>query len=155
MSNFRPTNRDTGFLMPPSVDEWLPQRHVAGFVVDVVEGLDLSELEKSYRGSGSACYHPAMLLGLLVYGYSTRVLSSRALARASYDLVAFRFIAGNEHRDHDTIARFRKRFLQQIEPLFVEVLKVASTIGMLKMGTVALDGTKVHANASRRSALSY
>lgn len=154
MSNFRPINR-TGFLLPPSVDEWLPQRHLARFVVEVVDGLDLTELEKSYRGSGSASYHPAMLLGLLVYGYATRVFSSRGLERATYDSVAFRFIAGNEHPDHDTIAHFRKRFLGHIQPLFVEVLKVARTMGMLRMGTVALDGTKVHANASRHSALSY
>jgi hypothetical protein len=96
-----------------------------------------------------------MLLGLLIYGYATRVFSSRAIERATYDSVAFRFIAGNEHPDHDTIAAFRKRFLPQIKTLFVEVLKLASTMGMLKMGTVALDGTKVHANASRHSALSY
>jgi len=155
MSNFRPINRDTGFLLPPSVDEWLPQRHLARFVVEVIDGLDLSELEKSYRGSGSACYHPAMLLGLLIYGYATRVFSSRALERASYDSVAFRFIAGNDHPDHDTIAAFRKRFIEHIEPLFVEVLKLAGAMGMLKLGTVALDGTKVHANASRHRALSY
>jgi transposase len=155
MSNFRPINRDTGFLLPPSVDEWLPQRHLARFVVEVVDGLDLKELEKAYRGSGSASYHPAMLLGLLIYGYATRVFSSRALERGTYDSVAFRFIAGNEHPDHDTIAAFRKRFLGQIEGLFVEVLKLARTMGMLKLGTVALDGTKVHANASRHSALSY
>ena len=155
MSNFRPINRDTGFLLPPSVDEWLPQRHLARFVVEVIDGLDLSELEKAYRGSGSASYHPAMLLGLLMYGYATKVFSSRALERATYDSVAFRFIAGNEHPDHDTIAAFRKRFIAQIEPLFVEVLKLARAMGMLKLGTVALDGTKVHANASRHSALSY
>lgn len=155
MSNFRPINRDTGFLLPPSVDEWLPQRHLARFVVEVIDGLDLSELEKSYRGSGSASYHPAMLLGLLVYGYATRVFSSRALERATYDSVAFRFIAGNDHPDHDTIAAFRKRFIGLIEPLFLEVLKVARAMGMLKLGTVGLDGTKVHANASRHSALSY
>ncbi|MGH8141740.1 MAG: IS1182 family transposase [Steroidobacteraceae bacterium] len=155
MSNFRPIRRDTGFLLPPSVDEWLPQRHLARFVVEVIDGLDLSELEKSYRGSGSASYHPAMLLGLLVYGYATRVFSSRALERATYDSVAFRFIAGNDHPDHDTIAAFRKRFIEHIGALFVEVLKVARTMGMLKLGTVALDGTKVHANASRHSALSY
>jgi transposase len=155
MSNFRPINRDTGFLLPPSVDEWLPQRHLARFVVEVIDGLDLSGLEKSYRGSGSASYHPAMLLGLLIYGYATGVFSSRALERASYDSVAFRFISGNDHPDHDTIATFRKRFLAHIEPLFVEVLKLARTMGMLKLGTVALDGTKVHANASRHSALSY
>jgi len=155
MNNFRPINRDTGFLLPPSVDEWLPQRHLARFVVEVVDGLDLSELVKAYRGSGSASYHPAMLLSLLLYGYATKVFSSRALERATYDSVAFRFIAGNEHPDHDTIAVFRKRFLAQIEVLFVEVLKLARAMGMLKLGTVALDGTKVHANASRHSALSY
>jgi transposase len=155
MSNFRPINRDTGFLLPPSVDEWLPQRHLARFVVEVVVRLDLSELEKAYRGSGSASYHPAMLLSLLIYGYATRVFSSRALEGATYDSVAFRFIAGNEHPDHDTIAQFRKRFLGHLEGLFVEVLKLARAMGMLKLGTVALDGTKVHANASRHSALSY
>jgi len=155
MSNFRQIDRQTGFLLPPSVDEWLPQRHLARFVVEVIDGLDLSELEKSYRGSGSASYHPAMLLGLLVYGYATRVFSSRALERATYDSVAFRFIAGNDHPDHDTIAAFRKRFIGHIQPLFLEVLKVARAMGMLKLGTVALDGTKVHANASRHSALSY
>jgi transposase len=155
MSNFRPINRDTGFLLPPSVDEWLPQRHLARFVVEVIDGLDLSELVKAYRGSGSASYHPAMLLGLMLYGYATKVFSSRALERATYDSVAFRFIAGNEHPDHDTIAAFRKRFIGQIEPLFVQVLKLARAMGMLKLGTVALDGTKVHANASRHSALSY
>jgi transposase len=155
MNNFRPINRDTGFLLPPSVDEWLPQRHLARFVVEVIDGLDLSELVKAYRGSGSASYHPAMLLGLLVYGYATKVFSSRAIERATHDSVAFRYIAGNEHPDHDTIAVFRKRFLPQIEALFVEVLKLARTMGMLKLGTVALDGTKVHANASRHSALSY
>jgi transposase len=155
MSNFRPINRDTGFLLPPSVDEWLPQRHLARFVVEVIDGLDLSELEKAYRGSGSASYHPAMLLGLLVYGYATKTFSSRAIERATHDSVAFRFIAGNEHPDHDTIAGFRKRFLPQIQALFVDVLRLAGTMGMLKLGTVALDGTKVHANASRHSALSY
>ncbi|MGH8319633.1 MAG: transposase [Steroidobacteraceae bacterium] len=84
--------------------------------------------------------------GLLIYGYATRAFSSRALERATYDSVAFRFIAGNEHPDHDTIAHFRKRFIQHIQPLFVEVPKVARAMGMLKMGTVAVDGTKAHAN---------
>jgi len=155
MSNFRAINRDTDFLLPPSVDEWLPERHLARFVVEVIDQLDLSPMEKAYRGSGSASYHPAMLLGLLIYGYATKVFSSRAIERATHDSVAFRFIAGNEHPDHDTIAAFRKRFLAQIERLFVEVLKLARTMGVLKLGTVALDGTKLHANASRHSALSY
>jgi len=109
MSKFRPINRNTDFLLPPSVDEWLPQRHLARFVVEVVDQLDLSAMVNAYRGSGSASYHPAMLLGLLIYGYATKVLSSRAIERATYDSVAFRFIAGNEHPDHDTIATFRKR----------------------------------------------
>ena len=141
--------------MPPSVDEWLPQRHLARFVVEVIEGLDLRAMTGSYRGSGEASYHPGLLLGLIIYGYATGVFSSRKLERATYDSVAFRFIAANEHPDHDTIAAFRRRFLKQIEPLFVQVLDMAREMGVLKLGTVALDGTKIHANASRHSALSY
>jgi transposase len=155
MPNFRPTDRLTGFLMPPSVDEWLPRQHLARFVVEIVDGLDLSAMSKSYRGSGSASYHPAMLLSLLVYGCATGVFSSRKLERATYDSVAFRFIAANDHPDHDTIATFRRRFLKDIEALFVQVLLLAREMGVLKLGTVALDGTKIHANASRHSALSY
>jgi transposase len=155
MANFRLSDRVTSFLLPPSVDEWLPQRHLARFIVEVVEGLDLSAMSKNYRGTGSASYHPAPLLGLLVYGYATGVFSSRKLERATYDSVAFRFIAANDHPDHDTIATFRRRFLKDIEALFVKVLLLAREMGVLKLGTVALDGTKVHANASRHSALSY
>jgi transposase len=155
MSNFRQVDRQTGFLLPPSVDEWLPERHLARFVVEVIEGLDLRAFIGSYRGSGSASYHPEMLLGLLVYGYATGVFSSRKLERATYDSVAFRFIAANDHPDHDTIATFRQRFLKEIEGLFVKVLLLAREMGVLNLGTVALDGTKIHANASRHSALSY
>ena len=155
MSNFRQVDRETGFLLPPSVDEWLPERHLARFVVEVIERLDLSAMVGAYRGSGSASYHPSVLLGLLVYGYATGVFSSRQLERATYDSVAFRFIAANDHPDHDTIATFRRRFLAEIEGLFVQVLMLAREAGLLKLGTVALDGTKVHANASRHSALSY
>ena len=155
MSNFRPIDRDTGFLLPPSVDEWLPERHLVRFVVEVIAGLDLRSMTGSYRGSGEASYHPELLLGLIVYGYATGVFSSRKLERATYDSVAFRFIAANEHPDHDTIAAFRRRFLKQIEVLFVQVLSMAREMGVLKLGTVALDGTKIHANASRHSALSY
>lgn len=155
MSNFRVIDRETGFLLPPSVDDWLPERHLARFVVEVVDGLDLRAMSGSYRGSGSASYHPRLLLGVLVYGYATGVFSSRKLERASYDSVAFRFVAANEHPDHDTIAAFRRRFLKEIERLFVEVLLLAREMGVLKIGTVALDGTKIHANASRHRALSY
>jgi transposase len=94
----------------------------------------------SYRGSGEASYHPTVLLGILVYGYATGVFSSRKLERATYDSVAFRFVAANQHPDHDTIAAFQRRFLKQIEKLFVEVLKLAREMGVLKMGTIALDG---------------
>ncbi len=148
-------DRTTGFLLPPSVDEWLPEQHLARFVVEVIEGLDLRAMSGSYRGSGSASYHPKVLLAVLVYGYATGVFSSRKLERATYDSVAFRFIAANDHPDHDTIAAFRRRFLKEIEGLFVQVLLLAREMGVLKMGTVGLDGTKLHANASRHSALSY
>ena len=154
MSNFRPVDRDTGFLLPPSVDEWLPERHLARFVVEVVE-LWICVKMISYRGSGEASYHPALLLSILIYGYATGVFSSRKLERATYDSVALRFIAANQHPDHDTIAAFGDAFSRQIELLFVPVLMLAREMGVLKMGTVALDGTKVHANASRHSALSY
>ena len=155
MSNFRTFDRETRYLLPPSVDEWLPEKHLARFVVEVIDGLDLRAMSGAYRGSGSASYHPRMLLGILVYGYATGVFSSRKLERATYDSVAFRFIAANDHPDHDTIAAFRRRFLKEIEALFVQVLLLAREMGVLKMGTVALDGTKIHANASRHSALSY
>ena len=155
MSNFRTIDRETAYLLPPSVDEWLPEKHLARFIGEVIDGLDLGRMSRDYRGSGSASYHPRMLLGILVYGYATGVFSSRKLERATYDSVAFRFIAANDHPDHDTIATFRRRFLKEIEKLFVDVLKLAREMGVLKMGTIGLDGTKLHANASRHSALSY
>jgi len=155
MSNFRPIDRQTPYLLPPSVEDWLPERHLARYVVEVIEGLDVSAMSGAYRGSGSASYHPRLLLAILIYGYATGVFSSRKLERATYDSVAFRFVAANEHPDHDTIAAFRKRFLKEIEALFVQVLLLGREMGLLKMGTVALDGTKVHASASRHSALSY
>jgi transposase len=155
MSNFRPIDRQTSFLLPPSVEDWLPEKHLARFVVELIDGLDLSAMSGAYRGSGSASYHPRLLLGILVYGYATGVFSSRKLERATYDSVAFRFVAANDHPDHDTIATFRRRFLKEIEGLFVQLLLLAREMGLLKMGTVALDGTKIHANASKHSALSY
>ena len=155
MSNFRAIDRKTGYLLPPSVDDWLPEKHLAQFIVDVIDGLDLGRMSRAYRGTGSASYHPRMLLSILVYGYGTGVFSSRKLERATWDSVAFRYIAGGEHPDHDTIATFRRRFLKDIEKLFVDVLRLAREMGVLKMGTIGLDGTKIHANASRHSALSY
>src|SRR5271167_1518932 len=134
MSNFRTIDRQTSFLLPPSVDDWLPEQHLARFVVEVIDGLNVSAMSGAYRGSGSASYHPRLLLGLVVYGYATGVFSSRKLERATYDSVAFRFVAANEHPDHDTIAAFRRRFLKEIEGLFVEVLQLAREMGVLKMG---------------------
>jgi transposase len=119
MSNFRAIDRETGFLLPPSIDDWVAEKHLARFVVEVVDGLDLSAMIRSYRGSGSAFYHPALLLSVLVYGNATGVFSSRKLERATYDSVAFRY------PDHDTIATFRRRFLKDIEGLSVRVLELA------------------------------
>ena len=155
MDNFREIDRQTGFLLPPSIDEWLPEEHLARFVVEIVDGLDLRSMSGRYRGSGSKSYHPRLLLSVVFYGYATGVFSSRKLERATYDSVAFRFIAANDHPDHDTIASFRRRFLPEIEKLFVQILLLAREMGVLKLGTLGLDGTKIHANASRHSALSY
>lgn len=155
MSHFQPIERDTDFLFPPSINDWLPEQHLARFVVEIVEQLDLKTMERAYRGSGSAPFHPALLLSILVYGYATGVFSSRKLERATYDSVAFRYVAADTHPDHDTLNAFRKRFLKQIEALMVQVLLIARTMGVLKLGNIALDGTKINANASRHSALSY
>jgi transposase len=152
---FHPIDRDTDYLLPPSVQEWLPEAHLARYVVDVVEGLDLSELERAYAGRGSEAYHPATLLSLLIYGYATGTFSSRKIERATYDSLAFRYIACNRHPDHDTLATFRKRFGQEFQSAFVQVLQVARENQLSRFGTVSLDGTKIHANASRHSALSY
>lgn len=152
---FHPIDRDTDFLLPPSVQEWLPEAHLARYVVDVVEQLDLSAIERAYAGKGSDAYHPALLLALLIYGYATGTFSSRKIERATYDSLAFRFIACNRHPDHDTLAHFRKRFGGEFESAFVQVLQVARENQLSRFGTVSLDGTKIHANASRHSALSY
>ena len=155
MTAFRPFDRKTPYLLPPSVEEWLPEDHLARFIVEVVDELDVSRLANAYAGRGSAAYHPSLLLSLLVYGYATGVFSSRKIERATYDSVAFRYIAAGNHPDHDTLATFRRRFLGELSELFVQVLTMAKEMKLLKLGTVSLDGTKVHANASRHSALSH
>ena len=116
MSNFRPVDRDTGFLMPPSVDEWLPQKHLARFVVDVIGDLDLRAMTGSYRGSGEASYHPTVLLGILIYGYATGVFSSRKLERATYDSVTLHFIAANHTRTTTPLPRFGGAFSSRSGP---------------------------------------
>ena len=112
-TNFIPTDRNTIYLLPPSVQDWLPEDHLARFVVDIVSQLNLRSITDQYGGRGSKAYHPRMLLSLLFYGYATGIFSSRKLEQATYDSVAFRFIAANKHPDHDTIAAFRKRFLRK------------------------------------------
>ncbi len=128
---------------------------MARFVIDIVEQLDLSEIKSAYTGRGSKAHHPEMLLALLFYGYATGVFSSRKLEQATYDSLAFRYIAANDHPDHDTIANFRKRFLPLLNSLFVQILLIAHQMGCLKLGKVSLDGTKIKANASKRHALSW
>ena len=155
MSRFRPIVRDMNYLFPPSMSDWLPERHLARFVVEIVEQLDLKPMERAYGTSGSAPFHPALLLSILVYGYATGVFSSRKLENATYDSVAFRFVAADEHPDHDTLNTFRKRFLKEIEGLLVQILLIARTMGELNLGNIALDGSKFKAHASKHSAMSY
>lgn len=154
-TRFIPIERDTDYLLPPSVQDWLPAGHLARFVVEVVNQLDLSRLESSYAGRGSSPYHPSVLLGLLIYGYATGVYSSRRIERSTHDSVAFRYVAANQHPDHDTINSFRKDFWNEIDSAFRQVLRIAAGMKMVKLGVVSLDGTKIKANASKHSALSY
>lgn len=153
--NFVPVDRDTPHLFPPSVQDYLPEDHLARFIVEIVDKLDLRPLVEAYAGKGSQPYHPAMLVALLFYGYATGVFSSRKLAQATYDSMAVMFICAHTHPDHRTIADFRKRFLRELEGLFVEILLIAEAMGLVKLGTVSLDGTKIKANASKHKALSW
>lgn len=155
MGRFLPIDRDSEYLFPPSVQDWLPENHLARYIANVIESLDLSALERQYAGCGSEAYHPASLLSLLIYGYATGVFSSRGIERATYDSVAFRYLACNRHPHHDTLATFRRRFIGTFKDLFVQVLQIAQANRLSRFGTVSLDGTKIHANASRHSALSY
>ena len=152
---FKQCDRETVYLFPPSVQDWLPEGHLARFVVEIVEQCNLERLKASYAGRGSEAYSPEMLVALLFYGYATGVFSSRKLERSTYDSVAFRYVAANSHPDHDTIATFRRRFLPMLKGLFVQILMIATEAGVLKLGTVSLDGTKMKANASKHKALSY
>ena len=155
MSNFIVADRKTDYLLPPSIDDWLNEDHLARYIVEVVDQLDLSRLTRQYAGRGSKAHHPATLLSILIYGYCTGVFSSRKLERATYDSVAFRYLAAGTHPDHDTLATFRRRFLGEFSELFVQVLELAREMKLLKLGNVCLDGTKMQANASRHSALSH
>ncbi len=155
MKQFVSADREQGMLMPYDVRMWLPEAHLARFVVDIVEGLDFKHIYNQYKGVGSTPYDPKLLMVLLFYGYATGVFSSRKIEQGTYDSVAFRFIAGNHHPDHDTISSFRKRFLPEIKGMFKEILLIGKELKLVKMGNIYIDGIKVQANASRHRAMSY
>mgnify|MGYP006101521655 FL=1 len=155
MTSFIGAERDQISFMPHDLNEWLPEDHLARFVVDIVGKMDLCQVYSSYSGKGSTPYDPKLLLSLIFYGYSTGVFSSRKTETATYDSVAFRFIAGNHHPDHDTIASFRKRHLRELKGWFKEILLIGNELGLLKLGNIFIDGTKVQANASKHKAMSY
>jgi transposase len=152
---FKTADYEETLNLQVSLREALPPEHLARFVVDVISQLELKPLYEQYSESGAPPYAPELLLGLLFYGYATGVFSSRQIERATYESLPFRFIAGNLHPDHDTIANFRKSFLTEIRDLFVQILLLAQTMGYLKLGNVSLDGSKIHADASKSKAVSY
>lgn len=158
MRTFRPYDPNQFFLLPPSLTEWLPEGHLASFINDVVDQLDLRAIFASYDNKnecGQPPYHPVMMLKLLVYGYCTGKSSSRKIEMATWEDVAYRVLSANQHPDHDSIAEFRNRHLQVLPGLFLQVLKLCRAAGLVKLGHVALDGTKVKANASKHKAMSY
>ena len=129
--------------------------HLAHFVVSTIKQLDLKGIYAGYSEQGGAAYAPELLLGLLIYGYATGVFSSRKIERATYEVVPFIFIAGGKHPDHDTINNFRSHFLSEIKELFVQVLLIAQVMNILRLGNISLDGSKIHADASKSQAVSY
>lgn len=155
---YRPYSPKQAFLLPPSPTEWLPEDHLARFVMDVVGQLDLSAIHARYQRMdprGVQPYHPLMMTSLLIYGYCVGVASSRKIEKKTYEDVAFRVIAGGEHPDHNRISEFRRVHLEALADLFGQVLALAKKAQMVKLGNVALDGTKVKANASKHKAMSY
>ena len=152
---FRTVNYEESINQTVRLAEVLPASHLAWFVVNVIGQLDLGPIYKRYAEQGGEAIAPDILLGLLFYGYATRVFSSRKIEKATYESIPFRFIAGGLHPDHDTIANFRKTFLKEIKDLFVQILLLAQEIGMLEIGNISLDGSKIHADASKSHAVSY
>jgi len=148
--NFRACDRDQALLLPPDLRDWLPADHLAWFVLDVVDQLDLDPFLKAYRadGHGRAAYAPRMLLGVLLYGYCTGIRSSRQIERRCHEDIGFCVLAGNSTPDHVTIARFRVRHEQALAGLLIQSLKLCAAAGMVRLGVVALDGTKIEANAA-------
>jgi transposase len=152
---FRTADYEKTLDLQISLRDVLPPDHLARFIVDVVAQLDLSAIYQQYNDQGAPPYAPEVLLGLLFYGYATGVFSSRKLEKATYEVIPFRFIAGDMHPDHDTIANFRKQFLAELKELFVQILLIAQEMGHLQLGNVSLDGSKIHADASKSKAVSY
>lgn len=156
---FRPylLNINQPFLFPPDIREWLDEKHLANFIIEVMGELDLSEISRKYdrRKGGNSAFHPRMMAALLVYAYCVGMPSSRKIERATYEIVPFRVLSGGYHPDHDTIADFRKRHLKELSGLFVQILRLCQKAGLVKLGHVSLDGTKVKANASKHKAMSY
>ena len=158
MRTYRPYEPDQILLFPPSLQDWLPEGHLARFLCDVVDELDLSAIYEEYEegdGRGYPPYHPLMMTKLVLYGYCTGRFSSRQIERLTYEDVAFRYLAADQHPDHDTVAYFRERHLEALSGLFQQVLLLCREAGLVKLGHVALDGTKVLANASKHKAMSY
>lgn len=150
-------DRDTPLLLPPNLRDWVPADHLAHFVVDAVEAMDLRQVKVNTRGTGDAQYPPPMLLGLLIYSYATGTFGSRRIERSTFDNVAVRFITADTHPDHDTICTFRRENGPLLSESFVKVLQLAQEVKVLQVGqlTVSVDGTKVLANASKHAAVSY
>jgi len=156
--SYRPYDIDQRLLLPPDMRTWLPEGHLALFILDVASELDLSAITQVYDAKdtrGRAGYHPMMMVALLVYAYCVGKPSSRRIERATHEDVAFRVLAGDQHPDHDSIADFRKRHLDALAGLFLQVLRLCQKAGLVKLGHVAIDGTKVKANASKHKAMSY
>ena len=156
-TTFRPYHPTQPFLLPPDPREWLAEGHLAYFVSDTVDALNLQVFYAPYEGDGrrKQPYEPAMMLKVLIYSYATGVFSSRGIARKLYEDVAFRVLSAGNFPAHRTISEFRKRHLGDFEWIFVQVLRIAQEVGMVKLGTVAIDGSKVKANASKHKAMSY
>ncbi|MCP4237916.1 MAG: transposase [Aestuariibacter sp.] len=152
---FRTADYEKTLDLQISLRAVLPPDHLARFIVDLVAQLDLSEIYNQYSDQGAPPYAPEVLLGLLFYGYAIGVFSSRKLEKATYEVIPFRFIAGDMHPDHDTIATFRKQFLAELKELFIQILLIAQAMGHLQLGDVSLDGSKIHADASKSKAVSY
>jgi transposase len=152
---FKTANYEETLNLKVSLKDVLPPNHLARFIVDIIVELDLGLIYQQYSDEGAPPYAPEILLGLLFYGYASGVFSSRKIERATHESIPFRFIAGNMQPDHDTIATFRKRFLSEIQELFVQILLIAQELGELQLGNISLDGSKIHADASKSKAISY